>query len=103
MLQFEQDHWEDFPGFYAKVRLSNNQIKELLQQHIEPFSTITIRISQQEKKELTRAEVITKLMEELKRNEIVEMIHHLYLINKRKSNNIPYVKFILKGLISKLK
>jgi hypothetical protein len=99
MILFDQELWGNFPTFYSKVRLSNNQIKALLQQYTQPFTATTIQIDEKEKIEINRSEAINMMMSHLKRNEIIETIHHLYLIDQRKSNPTGYLQTILTGII----
>jgi len=99
MILFDQEISDDFPTFYSKVRLSDNQIKSLLQEYLPSHSVITIRVSREEMIKLTGIEAITLIMNQLKRNKVIELIHHLYLIDSRDSDTNSYLKFIILGII----
>ncbi len=99
MILFDQEISDDFPSFYSKVRLSDNQIKSLLQKYLEFDTVISIKVTIEETIRLTGMEAITLIMCQLKRNKVIELIHHLYLIDKRNSDTIEYLKFIILGII----
>ncbi|MGE8206916.1 hypothetical protein ACQKP0_20605 [Heyndrickxia sp. NPDC080065] len=96
----ESHSWEEYSEVYSKIRLSQNQVKRILNQSLQPLKYVNIEINNNEKLELKKEQIVELLLINLKRNEVVELIHMLQLILGRKSEISSYIKYILIGILS---
>ncbi|MBU5212680.1 hypothetical protein [Heyndrickxia oleronia] len=83
---------------YSSVRISLNQMKDLLYKYILPLNELNIRLSDGEQIQISSETLINLLLTKLSRNQLLELIHMFQIINSRKSNIKHYLEYILHGI-----
>ncbi|MEC1376229.1 hypothetical protein P9D39_18200 [Heyndrickxia oleronia] len=91
---------ESFESIYSEICLSHNQVKHMLNQYLNSIKNMTIQLNEETLIKLTKGQVVDVLLENLKRKEIVELIHMLTMINERQSDVSSYMKYILLGILA---
>ncbi|MGE6257998.1 hypothetical protein ACQKCU_08830 [Heyndrickxia sporothermodurans] len=86
---------------YSHVRISLNQIKGLLNTYIRPLSGLKVRSSEGELLEVNAETLISLLINNLQRTQLLELLHMFQIIRKRKSNIQHYLEYILQGITIK--
>ncbi|GIN39088.1 MULTISPECIES: hypothetical protein [Heyndrickxia] len=83
---------------YSSVRISLNQMKDLLYKYILPLNELNIRLSDGEQIQISSETLINLLLTKLSRNQLLELIHMFQIIDSRKSNIKHYLEYILHGI-----
>ncbi|MCI1590042.1 MAG: hypothetical protein LKH79_05755 [Heyndrickxia oleronia] len=91
---------ESFESLYSEICLSHNQVKQMLNHYLNSIRNMTIQLNEETLIKLTKVQVVDVLLENLKRKEIVELIHMLTMINQRQSDVSSYMKYILSGILA---
>ncbi|MCI1591428.1 MAG: hypothetical protein LKH79_12890, partial [Heyndrickxia oleronia] len=66
---------------YSSVRISLNQMKDLLYKYILPLNELNIRLSDGEQIQISSETLINLLLTKLSRNQLLELIHMFQIIN----------------------
>ncbi|PLT31055.1 hypothetical protein [Peribacillus deserti] len=82
------------------TRLTRNELKDILEDSISSFRDLSIKIAEENEVKLTKGRATNILLDGCNKNQLVEIINQLYLINQRNSNEISFLKCILTGLLS---
>lgn len=94
---------KQYSKFYAEIRLSHNQVKNMLYQNLQSLQQLTIKLNKEKSVKLTKDQVVEILMSNLQRKEVIEIIHMLSLIVGRDSSVNAYLQYILLGIFTKEK
>ncbi|GIN85054.1 hypothetical protein J6TS2_14400 [Heyndrickxia sporothermodurans] len=92
---------EQYSKMYAEIRLSHNQVKNMLYQNLQSVQEITVQLNKDKVESLTKDEVVEVFLTNLHRKEIIEIIHMLSLIVSRGSKVKSYLQYILLGIYNK--
>ncbi|WP_409295750.1 hypothetical protein V1498_20005 [Peribacillus sp. SCS-26] len=82
------------------TRLTRNELKDILDDCITGFRDLEIKVPGQEEVRLSKVRATKILLDRLEKDQLIEIINQLYLINLRNSSELSFLKFILTGLLS---
>ncbi|WP_026694335.1 hypothetical protein [Peribacillus kribbensis] len=89
-----------FSLYENETTLTRNELKDILENCISSFKDLEIKVAEHNEVKLSKVRATNILVDRLKKDQLVEIIKQLYLINMRNSDEISFLKFILTGLLS---
>ncbi|MFP7442294.1 MULTISPECIES: hypothetical protein [Bacillus] len=81
--------------------LTTNEIKDLLSMYITPFRDMCIRTSEQSEVKISKGRAISLMLDKLSKVQLNELINQLYLMRKKRQNELCYIQYILIAILGR--